>query len=72
MLNSPCRLQDEEVLEEVPEEEEEEDVTAAMTSTSQEVRSESSAAQVGWQQIPAGQSEHCWTAANHMAGQKLL
>lgn len=63
VLNSPCPLQDEEVLEDPPEEEEEEDVTSVMTSTSQEeVRSKSSAAQVGQHQIPADQSEHCWAA----------
>lgn len=62
MLNSPCPLQDEEVLEDPPEEEEE-DVTTVMTTTSQEeVRSKSSAAQVGQHQIPANQSEHCWAA----------
>lgn len=57
VLNSPCPLQDEEVLEELPEEEE--DVTPVRTSTTnkEEVRSQSSAAQVGQQQTPADQSE---------------
>lgn len=51
----PCPLQDEEALEELPEEE---DATPARTSTSQEeVRTENSAAQVGQQQILAGQSD---------------
>lgn len=61
VLNSPCPLQDEEVLEDPPEEEEEEDVTTVMTTISQEeVRSKSSAAQVGHQQFPDDQLEHCW------------
>lgn len=72
VLNSPCPLQDEEVLD-PPEEEEEEDVTTEMTTISQEeVRSKSSAAQVGQQQTPADQLEHCWAAASVLPNSAVM
>lgn len=53
MLNSPCALQDEEVLEELPEEAEEDASTATTSTTKEEVGAQSSAVQVGQEQIPA-------------------
>lgn len=67
MLNSPCALQDEEVLEELPEEAEEDASSATTTTTKEEVGAQSSAVQVGQEQIPADKSEHCWVAASQMS-----
>ena len=72
MLNSPCPLQDEEVLEELPEEAEEDASTAMTTTTKEEVGAQSSAVQVGQEQIPADRSDHCWAAASQMAGRDHL